>query len=193
MNIVTTQYNDINNVMIDIETFGTGSQPVIIQIAAVQFNPFTGETLQTINLPIEIQSSLDIGLNVDWSTLKFWFEQEAETIQSVIFAEDRIHIRQAFTLLKAFILSCNTTNPHSNVQLWGKGPTFDLSKLSKVYELLDSPLPWKYWNEKCVRTIIGFNKKSSKKIEFTGKPHDAIDDCIHQVKQVTNVIQQLCS
>ena len=64
--------------MIDIETLGRTSNAVIVQIAAVAFDPMTGETDGEfcINLdPVDCQKN---GLTIDAETVLFWLKQSNE-------------------------------------------------------------------------------------------------------------------
>ncbi|HFU1809209.1 TPA: 3'-5' exonuclease, partial [Escherichia coli] len=63
------------------------------------------------------------------------------------------------------------------------------------YERLDIPCPWRYYNDRDVRTIVELGKTidfdARTVIPFEGVRHNALDDARHQAKYVTATIQKL--
>lgn len=69
---------------------------------------------------------------------------------------------------------------------WGNGSTFDITILEAWFNAVGVRCPWKFWNVRDVRTavdLLGINPK-----EFTrdGTYHNALDDCLHQIKYLTS-------
>ncbi|WP_236459807.1 3'-5' exonuclease, partial [Escherichia coli] len=84
---------------------------------------------------------------------------------------------------------------HKFVQVWGNGASFDCVILRNSYSLTGQPVPWQWWNDRDVRTIvelgkvIGFDPKRD--MPFKGTRHNALDDAIHQAKYVSAIWKKL--
>lgn len=180
---VNTEYSTDNHVMVDIETLSTKNNAVVTQLSMVRFCPMTGETFERFNHHINIKSCLDLGLVIDESTLSFWLQQSKEAKNAAIkFGDDSEHVVVVMHEAWEFLSQIE------DVRMWGKGPSFDLTKLSTIYNLLDYPdKPWKYYFERCVRTMTA-DVDSARELKFDGIPHNAIDDCIHQINQVKQAL-----
>ncbi|EOK2527909.1 3'-5' exonuclease [Escherichia coli] len=67
--------------------------------------------------------------------------------------------------------------------------------LRNSYSLTGQPVPWQWWNDRDVRTIvelgkvIGFDPKRD--MPFKGTRHNALDDAIHQAKYVSAIWKKL--
>lgn len=182
-NSINLEYYGDNHVMVDIETLSTKTNAVITQIAMIRFCPVTGEVFNSISHNVNIQSCLDIGLTVEAKTLEFWFSQSREAqLEALKFGDDVESIREVIESVIRFILACG-----DDIRMWGKGPTFDLSKLDYVMGLLGLEKPWKFWLERCVRTMIA-DVDSVNYLPFDGTPHVAHDDCLHQIKQIKQAL-----
>ena len=182
-NLINSEYSGDNHIMVDIETLSTKTNAVITQIAMVRFCPKTGDIFDTISYDINIQSCLDIGLTVDANTLNFWFSQSKEAQQRALnFEADTKHIKEVMESVNSFISRCG-----KDIRMWGKGPSFDLTKLDYINELLGFEKPWKFWLERCVRTMIA-DVDSARTLDFVGVPHVALDDCIHQINQIKQAL-----
>lgn len=184
------EFDSVNHVMVDIETLSTENNAVIVQISAVQFNPYTGKNLNTFNANISIQSALDFGLNINESTLRFWLEQEKSAID-MVFTKNTVSLPEALLSFSNFIKSCSTSIEECNTRIWGNGPSFDAAKLKSAYSATQLQLPWIYWNERCVRTIVACDYSYKKNETFEGIKHYGIDDCKHQIKYISKGLQAL--
>lgn len=185
------KYNTNNHVMVDMETLDTGSHPVILKLSAVFFNPVTGDTSREFNRAIDLNSSLEQGLTVSASTLSWWLKTNSNLLGEIVEegftkeggCKENTSIYSVLEDFSMFLL-----HGGEGVNMWGKGPSFDLAKLKNVYNKLGLKAPWHFSNEKCVRTIINL-KPEVKEIEFEGTIHDPIDDCKHQIRMVHKVFR----
>lgn len=79
-----------------------------------------------------------------------------------------------------------------NVNVWANSPSFDLILLSNAYKKFNMAIPWKFYNERCVRTISYLKpdvKKNTNRQK--GVAHSAIDDCIYQIEYLCETIKSL--
>ncbi|HDR2398083.1 TPA: 3'-5' exoribonuclease [Enterobacter bugandensis] len=79
-------------------------------------------------------------------------------------------------------------------RIWGNGATYDNVPLEASYGRAEIPCPWKFWNNRDVRTIVELGKavgcKPRYEIPFEGEPHKAISDALHQIKYVSAIWQR---
>lgn len=171
----------MQHIMIDIETMGHKSNSVITQIAAVEFDVNTGATGRAFNAFIDIQSCLDVGLKVTGGTINFWLNQSKEA-QDIYNKATKMNLAVALQQFN-FSLQNDNKNP------WGNSARFDLGILENAYDACGLKYPFKYYNELDVRTIVFLNPDVKKNMEFIGVKHNAVDDCKHQIKYITQIIK----
>lgn len=171
--------------MIDIETMGKGSKAAIVSVAMVFFSLNSSRaTGTTYSANIKLQSCLDAGLKVDGDTIEWWLKQSDEARNGLL--EYRKPLVDVLEEIKVVI---NHENP--NVKVWGNGASFDLAILKDAYDAVNLPLPWKYYNERDVRTLVDFAPQIKKDMPFDGVKHDAFADCLHQIKYCRAIHQKI--
>lgn len=69
-----------------------------------------------------------------------------------------------------------------NTKYGGNSARFDLGLLENAYDKAMLSIPWKFYQERCVRTLVSFNPEIKNNLEFTGTAHNALADCYHQIK-----------
>ncbi len=175
------------HLMIDLETMGKNPDAPIISIGAIFFDPQTGDMGPEFSKTIDLETA---GGVIDRDTIKWWLKQSREA-QSAIMT-DEIPLDDALLQLREFI---DENSGEFFVQVWGNGANFDNTILCRSYERQGIPCPWRYYNDRDVRTIvelgnsIGFDVRMA--IPFEGVPHNALDDARHQAKQVSAIWQKL--
>lgn len=178
----------MKHVMLDIETLGNKTNSVILSIGACYFDPSTGDIGSTLSMHIDVYSCAERGLEIDASTIMWWMEQDKDAQSKITKGQkDSDDLVVVLNKLSEFI--------DSNAQVWGNGATFDNAIVKNAYDKCHLTPPWKFWNDRDVRTIvelgyqIGFNPKRD--MPFEGVKHDALDDAIHQAKYVSAIWQKL--
>lgn len=164
----------MNNVMLDLETMGTSSNSAIISIGAVEFNLSTGETGEEFYREIDLKSCVKVGLDIDADTLMWWMKQSDEARAKVSNGGSEL-----FSVLRSFIDYMSNKKFHN---IWGNSASFDCGILSNAFNKCDELTPWKFYNERDVRTLVSFNPNIKKNMPFEGVKHSPIDDCKHQIK-----------
>lgn len=173
------------HLMIDLETMGTKSHSVICSIAAVEFDLMTGTTGRTFNRNISLSSSLNLGLQIDASTLEWWMTQNQEA-QKGLFKD----VSNLGSVIRDFIDFVTELDP-TTLKVWGNSARFDLGLLENVFHKFGTDCPWKHWNERDVRTLVSFAPEIKKNMPFEGVKHNALDDCYHQIKYCTEIYKTL--
>ncbi|HFO3210463.1 TPA: 3'-5' exoribonuclease [Escherichia coli] len=175
------------HLMIDLETMGKNPDAAIISIGAIFFDPQTGDIGPEFSKTIDLDTA---GGVIDRDTVKWWLKQSREA-QSAILA-DEIPLDDALLQLREFI---DENSGEFFVQVWGNGTSFDNVILRRSYERQGIPCPWRYHNDRDVRTIVELGKTidfdARTVIPFEGVRHNALDDARHQAKYVSAIWQKL--
>lgn len=190
-----TRFEKFGNVMIDIETLSTHKNAAIIEIGAVEFNKFTGETGETFNIIIEPSEWCRNDRHVDGETIQWWFRQTQEARNRFVNMPKDVYttdLNDALWKLKYFIMDCNSVDEDKNVVVWGNGSSFDIAILENAYNYFHMEIPWKFWSVNDVRTIVDLNPSVKENCKFDkGIKHNAVSDCLYQVKYLTDTIKSL--
>jgi hypothetical protein len=184
----------MNHLMIDLETLGTGVDAPIAAIGAVFFEPSTGCTGARFYTRVDFASDMDQGAKPDGSTIKWWLKQNSEARAELV-ADDAPLAWEALTRLHDFIEKNAIPNDLKFLQVWGNGASFDCVLLRAAFGRADLEIPWQWWNDRDVRTVVemgralGFDPKRNS--PFNGDRHNALDDAVHQALYVSEIWQRL--
>ncbi|EFK7748014.1 3'-5' exoribonuclease, partial [Escherichia coli] len=181
--IITSTSRTCDHLMIDLETMGKNPDAPIISIGAIFFDPQTGDMGPEFSKTIDLETA---GGVIDRDTIKWWLKQSREA-QSAIMT-DEIPLDDALLQLREFI---DENSGEFFVQVWGNGANFDNTILRRSYERQGIPCPWRYYNDRDVRTIVELGKAidfdARTAIPFEGERHNALDDARYQAKYVSAI------
>ncbi|EMA4295281.1 3'-5' exoribonuclease [Escherichia coli] len=184
---ITFTSRTCDHLMIDLETMGKNPDAPIISIGAIFFDPQTGDMGPEFSKTIDLETA---GGVIDRDTIKWWLKQSREA-QSAIMT-DEIPLDDALLQLREFI---DENSGEFFVQVWGNGANFDNTILRRSYERQGIPCPWRYCNDRDVRTIVELGKAidfdARTAIPFEGERHNALDDARYQAKYVSAIWQKL--
>lgn len=158
--------------MLDLETMSSQSNGVIVSIGAVRFDLNTGKHKDTFYQNIDIQSCLDIGLEVTGSTIEWWLTQSEPARLQLL--KNQINIVEALNLFSEFI----TRDDY----IWGNSARFDCGLLQNAYNKSKQWIPWDFKKERCLRTLVSLKPSVKDTIVRKGISHNALDDCYYQIK-----------
>ncbi|HAX9232450.1 TPA: exonuclease, partial [Escherichia coli] len=144
--VITSTSRTCDHLMIDLETMGKNPDAPIISIGAIFFDPQTGDMGPEFSKTIDLETA---GGVIDRDTIKWWLKQSREA-QSAIMT-DEIPLDDALLQLREFI---DENSGEFFVQVWGNGANFDNTILRRSYERQGIPCPWRYYNDRDVRTIV---------------------------------------
>ena len=181
------------HLMVDLETMASGPDAPIVSIGAVFFDPATGQLGPDFYKAVSLESAMAWGGVPEASTIIWWLKQSAEA-RSAIAMDDAIPLDDALLQLNDFI-SENAANGPASIQVWGNGATFDNVILRSSYDRTGIDCPWRFVNDRDVRTIVELGKsvgcEPRYKIQFVGDQHNALADARHQAKYVSVIWQRL--
>ncbi|MBC1013354.1 3'-5' exoribonuclease [Escherichia coli] len=184
---ITSTSRTCDHLMIDLETMGKNPDAPIISIGAIFFDPQTGDMGPEFSKTIDLETA---GGVIDRDTIKWWLKQSREA-QSAILTNE-IPLDDALLQFREFIAE---NSGEFFVQVWGNGANFDNVILRRSYERQGIPCPWRYNNDRDVRTmvalglVIDFDARTT--IPFEGERHNALDDARYQAKYVSAIWQKL--
>ena len=166
------------DVMIDLETVGTGPDACILTIAAQTFDPnVLGYLPKDYYARVDIDSQPN--REVDDATVEWWATQSEEAQDEAFGEEGRIPLKQALEELSKLCFHCNLT--------WANGTTFDMVILENAYKQEQLPLPWRFWNVRDARTVYSLYPDLPK----PKASHHALEDCKRQIDLLQQTLQHL--
>ena len=137
----------MTDLMLDIETLGTGTRGLITQIGACYFDRYTGEIGDKFCENIRIQDSLNNNFEVDEGAIKFWLEQDKKIIKLML--KDAQDIRKVLEHFKQFYKKGTMAWSHA---------TFDFPILTNAYHLLKIRQPIPYKKMRDIRTLVDLSR-----------------------------------
>lgn len=170
------------NVMIDLETLGTQAGCVIAQIAAVAFDE---DGLQDdISLRIDLEDAQRAGLVIEAGTVRWWLTHDtAQGARGLFAPEGALPLRPALELLSGWL------RPLEPETIWCKGASFDFPILAAAYHAVGLELPWKYRDERCLRTLAAL--APAVLLPRAQQAHDALADALAQAEQASKILRTM--
>lgn len=191
------------DIMIDLETMGTSSRAVIASIGAVAFDRSGPEPPDRISSKlfytiVDMQSCIDIGLEVDGKTITWWLEQTPQAQQALL--KPGVHIKTALQQLSDFVEQHTQSidfsafvaqHPQSmDDYIWSLPSTFDLVILQSAYRAIGSRPVWSHRQERCMRTLLSLFEVPKPNNEHA---HHALWDAYYQAISVQRAYKLMAS
>lgn len=161
------------NIMLDLEALSAKNNAAILSIGAVKFG--TESIIDRFYRVVSLKSCTGRGFVMDADTIAWWMKQSDEARK--IFTEESISIDIALREFSDFV--------GGDVPVWGNGATFDNVIITSAFELCRVNKPWKFWNDKCYRTIKSAFPEI--KLERTGTHHNALNDAESQAMHLIKI------
>lgn len=176
------------DIMVDIETLGNKHDTVILSIGACSFND--KDILSKFSVNISIPSQLP-PRSIDPKTLEWWLTNNHKAIPA-------LKAPWPVPIKKAMIEFCTWVTKTEHSYMWANGASFDFPILRHAIEESHIPIPWKYWEELCMRPVrrIGQNLSIDWKEFQTNEssdlaPHVGINDAIMQAEYIMAVMRKI--
>ncbi len=170
------------HVMVDLETLSTEPNAVILSIGAVCFSRYGGVAPQTFYIEINIQSCIDLGLDVSKGTTAFW-DKQGESAKKLFDNQDlKVSLPVALEEFSKWWRSVGGKT------FWGNGADFDKPILSSAYTACGMNTPYSPFSGRCFRTLKSIHKVP--KIPFNGTKHHALHDAQHQAAWAVDIFNQ---
>lgn len=171
--------------MLDVETLGVGGRCVILSCGIVPFDIETGQTYENDSFHERINKahSLNEGFTSTPSTMAFWNTQPK--------AQREWEFGGKLTILEfcqsLTIYLDKVRKRWGTFAIWASASKLDFGGLFNLFEHVGMKFPIPYTAERCTRTIRAMTKDVcpvEKSYETRGITHNAIDDCIAQIKEL---------
>lgn len=170
----------------DLETAGTHENAKILSVALYPININLKE-LPGIEVVIDPQRS---GGDMDPGTIAWWTRQAPAARARVFNNPAAVSECEAVEKLDRYM-----RNYYDDFRIWGNGATFDIMKITRMFERCGKRTPWKFYNERDVRTVVELGELANCDIKsslpFDGVQHVALDDARHQARYTMFTIQAL--
>lgn len=175
----------MTNIMLDLETLGTKPGCVVLSIGAVYFDVELGVGV-TFYAVLNVADCQNKGAFIQADTLAWWLKQEPAAQAALTQALTGENESLAMTLFR-FATFC--AQGGDGVRMWGNGAGFDMPLLAALYDAERIPLPWKFFNERCYRTLKSL--RPHVQVERTGTYHNALDDARTQAEHAVRLLRAL--
>ncbi len=168
------------NVMVDLETLGTGNDAVILSIGAVKFT--AGEIVDEFHVGVDAATCQQVGLTIDAATVLWWFEPDKDAARAALLALEKVDVGSALAGFSQWF------GPDP-LPIWGNGATFDNVIMRSAYAACHMEYPTRFWSDLCYRTIKGLAPQI--RLVREGTHHDALDDARSQAKHLQAIVHHL--
>lgn len=169
------------HVMVDIETMDNSPTSAIISIGAVVFGSKGVLHAKPFYVDVDLNSSMESGGTIGADTVRWWL-LESDEARRAIATKGRTPLPQALAAFTAWLDSFPAKDEDRCI--WGNGASFDNVIVASAYRRLGMEPPWKFWNDRCFRTL-----KASYDIRYE-KPkqaHHALSDAIAQAEHMVKI------
>src|SRR5580765_7821917 len=124
----------MENVMLDLETWGTCPGCAIRSIGAVVFDPISGETGEEFYANVDDVSCLDIGLVKELQTIDWWRQQTKEAQESLL--KDPLPIMEVIDRFRQWFIRSR------GIFIWSQGANFDEPIIHAAFRRTKRFAPW---------------------------------------------------
>lgn len=159
------------DVMVDIESLHTSPNCVILTIGAVIFDPKGQGVTERLELRPTIEDQMELGREIDESTLKWWAKQSPEALEEALGDEGRISFKDCMEQLYKFCWNRRA--------VWSNGAAFDVVAMETAWIQLGMKIPWSFYTVRDTRTLYEITSVSLKDDKHV-TTHRAVEDAEHQ-------------
>lgn len=174
------------DVMIDIESLGLVAGDAILKIAVLEFS-FTDSPVHrgdTLELTIDLNSSVKEGFKIDPDTLRWWLITNADQLKGLV-TEEAITAEESMEVLVDWFYK------RTPRYVWANSPAMDLAMIKGYCKTLGWDAPWQYTQERDVRTIAGLAPEIKEAEKIVGAEHDPVYDAIYQINYLRAINKKL--
>lgn len=172
--------NPTNHVVIDLETVGVQPGCAVLSIGAYRVNLVKRDLTDSFYATIDLTDSMSKGLIMHKPTYDWWMSQGQEVKDEAFSGRDKL-----IPTLTKFSEWVGT-----DAHVWGNGATFDLGILAAAYQKTNLPIPWKFYNERCLRTLKAQARDMNLREARIGNLHMALDDAKTQAVQLMLIVER---
>lgn len=162
--------------MIDLETLDVTPTATVLSLGAVKFDPFNLQDPHSeLYLKISIDQQDTMGRTASDSTIEWWGKQDPAVMEEAFDQSDAVSAEEALRQLNKWVVGVD--------EIWGQGYGFDITILENMYRMLETPIPWQFWQISDSRTITKRMPRDPRK-DMQTDLHNALADAYYQAKSV---------
>lgn len=171
-----------NDVMLDIETLGTGPKAVVLSIGAARFDVFSAKPMNGFVQTLDIDEQTKLGRTITRGTFNWWMQQ-SDDARKAISAGEGMDVVETLHRLRAFCKGAK--------RVWGFGSDFDNAIVRSLEEDVGTKNSWAYRGNRCFRTFVNlFDPKGEYRPKhpegFVG--HNALHDALYQAQWMREIV-----
>jgi hypothetical protein len=167
--------------MLDLEYLAGSTSAVVVQIGAMPFDiaadKYDPSLFFSVNLSIEEQ--LHAGRKIDARTLEWWMGQAVEKNAVPPWFKDQQPVKKSLENLTSFLY--NHTDPR-NLRVFNH-VNCDAVKIQDLCTQFHVKFPWMWKHTHHIHTLVMLS--GVKPPKHTASDHEAINDCVRQIKYCT--------
>lgn len=172
---------DQQDIMVDIETLDTRPSAAIVSIGACRIDWDNGVVTDNFYQAIRVSSNYAVGRSVSHDTMRWW-DKQSEQARKVLTDPDAMDLDIALISFARYLGQFGLRRAASTVRLWGNGSDFDNVIIADAYSSLGLDAPWKFYNNRCFRTVKDLYSDVIQPPVREGVHHNALDDAVYQAK-----------
>lgn len=160
-------------VMLDLETFATTNDALIVSVGAVKFTKnkvLKDELYQVLRYTDDTYKQF----NIDPFTVRWWLTQHEDARLAVAHPNTELTARDQLLIVNDFI--------QGTAGVFGNGATFDNVILRNALKVFNITPSWSFKNDKCYRTIKQIYP--TEELERIGTHHHPVDDAKTQAEHL---------
>jgi exodeoxyribonuclease VIII len=169
------------HISLDLETLGQKPGAPVVSIGAVAIEG--GRITREFYAKASLYGQAGLGFTMDESTVVWWLAQSEEARKELTSAKRTDTIKKA---LERFAL---WLEDFPKAHIWGNGSDFDNAILDSAYSICGYDTPWRFWQNRCLRTVKNCVKVREPKRD--GVHHNALDDARYQARLLIAIYKQL--
>lgn len=177
------------DIMIDLETMGTGPTSSIVAIGAVEMSVEHG-TVRKYYSEVDLKSSVMFGGSIDPDTVMWWLRRSEQARNALQLPDDKERwMFDVKHVLMDFAQWLDETGIGiDDRRIWGNGADFDNPILSSAFIRAGHDVPWQFRNSRCYRTLKSLHPEI-KSAPRHGVHHNALDDAMHQAQHWVEIMR----
>lgn len=173
-------------ISLDIETLGAQQNAIILQIGAVLYlRGVHGifENVRQLSLSPSIDEQVRIGRVISHGTLSWWACEYPQLFQEQL---SESHLTAVETLHALGMLFDSARGSDRSIEVWVRGPHFDIAILEHWYAHYDHRRPWRYDEVRDLRTLHKCGLLVDVEHDEAALPpkHDAVGDALRQGQMI---------
>lgn len=155
---------------LDLETMGKRPGCAIMSIGALRWT-LEGDVGEEFFCNVTLDSCVAAGLTLDPETVMWWMSQDEAARNA--WMVNAVPLREALLSFSRWY--------RKGDRVWGNDETFDNAILVAAYDAVGLPVPWKYYHNRCFRTLWHLCGVDHRDFPRDGVHHNALADVRHQV------------